>query len=264
MSRKKAHQQRRVLVTGATSGIGAAVAARMAQDGVALVLLGRDENRLRAVSAKLGKRASIETHVVDLSEAQRLPQRMDGIARLISSLDAVVHAAGYFIGGSVLQEDRAAIDAMLQVNVHAPLTVTRALLPLLERSRGTLVFINSSGIHRPARITANYMACKHALRSLTDSLREEVNARGVRVTTIYPGRTATPMQQALHTMEGRPYHPETLLQPEDVANAIASAIALAPSAELVDVLVRPMMSSVPSKPRAARSVRRPRRPGVEK
>jgi short-subunit dehydrogenase len=201
---------------------------------------------------------------VDLSEAELLPQRMRGIARSLSRLDAIVHAAGYFIGGSVLQEDRPAIEQMLQVNVHAPLTITRALLPLLERSRGTLVFINSSGVHRPQRITANYMACKHALRSLTDSLREELNPRGVRVTTIFPGRTATPMQQALHTVEGRPYHPETLLQPEDVAEAIANAIALAPSAELVDVLVRPMMSSVSSTPTAARAVRRPRRRGVKK
>jgi len=240
--KQKTHRGRRVLITGATSGIGAAVAARLARDGAAVVLLGRDPQRLRSAAAMLGKRASVETHTLDLSEPERLPQRMESIARTLPGLDGVVHAAGYFVGGSVLQEDRQAFEQMLQINVHAPLTVTRALIPLLERSRGTLVFINSSGIHRPQRITANYMACKHALRSLTDSLREELNSRGVRVTTIYPGRTATPMQQALHTLEGRPYHPRALLQPEDVAEAIASAIALGPSAELVDMLVRPMMN----------------------
>jgi NADP-dependent 3-hydroxy acid dehydrogenase YdfG len=235
---------KRAVITGATSGIGAAIAARLAEEGFALVMLGGDRQRLARVRASLVGQASAETELVDLTRPDRLAGTVEGLAKRLPSLDAIVHAAGLFVGGSALETDREDFEQMLQVNVHAPMAITRALLPAVERARGTLVFINSSGVLRPQRQTASYMACKHALRALTDSLREEVNPRGVRVTTIYPGRTATRMQRALHRIEGKPYRPESLLQPRDVAELAACAIRLEPGAELVDVLVRPMVAGL--------------------
>lgn len=245
---------KRALITGATSGIGAAIAARLAREGFALVMLGRDKQRLARLRTSLASQETAETELVDLARPDRLARTMQKLAKRLPTLDAIVHAAGLFVGGSALETDREDLEQMLQVNVHAPMAITRALLPSLERARGTLVFINSSGVLRPQRQTASYMACKHALRALTDSLREEVNTRGVRVTTIYPGRTATRMQRALHGIEGRPYRPELLLQPQDIAELAACAIRLQPGAEIVDVLVRPMLGGAPVK--SSRSARR--------
>ncbi|MGH8290689.1 MAG: SDR family oxidoreductase [Steroidobacteraceae bacterium] len=231
---------KRVLVTGASSGIGAAVSSRMAADGAELVLLGRDEEKLRRVRDALAPGTKVRSYPVDFSDAGGLAPRIRNIASELSGLDAIVHSAGIFLPGSAIDGAHELLDRMLQINVHAAMLLTRIMLPYLEDSRGTIVFINSSGVLRPQRISAEYMACKHALQGLTNALREEVNSRGIRVTSIYPGRTATPMQESVHVMEGSAYHPERLLQPADIAELVACAVNLPSTAELVDVIVRPL------------------------
>jgi NADP-dependent 3-hydroxy acid dehydrogenase YdfG len=234
---------KQVLVTGASSGIGAAVAARFAREGAALTLLGRDAQRLRDVAASLESAARVQTFTVELSQVASIPDAIREIAAGLPHLDALVHAAGTFTKGSALDDSQALLEKMMQVNVYAPLVLTRELLPALERGRGTIVFINSTGVQRPQGITGQYIACKHALRALADSLREEINPRGVRVTTIFPGRTATPMQRSLLEMEGQPYAPENLLQPADVAELAAAAVNLPPSAEVTELFVRPRIKT---------------------
>jgi NADP-dependent 3-hydroxy acid dehydrogenase YdfG len=87
---------------------------------------------------------------------------------------------------------------------------------------------------------AQYSATKHALKAIADSLREEVNAEGVRVVSVYPGRTATPMQAEVHELEGKPYKPERLMQPADVAEVVLTALTLPRTTEVTDLMVRPM------------------------
>ena len=86
---------------------------------------------------------------------------------------------------------------------------------------------------------AAYAASKTALKAVTDSLRSEVNADGIRVLSVYPGRTASAMQEALYKQEGRIYEPEKMLQPEDVAETVVSALSLKRTAEITDILIRP-------------------------
>jgi short-subunit dehydrogenase len=86
------------------------------------------------------------------------------------------------------------------------------------------VFINSTAGLTASANVAQYAATKHALRAIADSLREELNPDGVRVVSVYPGRTATPLQARLHTLEGRDYRPDRLAQPEDVASVVMSAL----------------------------------------
>jgi NADP-dependent 3-hydroxy acid dehydrogenase YdfG len=118
--------------------------------------------------------------------------------------------------------------------------LTQALLPALKASQGQIVFINSTvGLAARANV-AQYAATKHALKALADALREEVNPAGVRVLSVYPGRTATDQQASIYELEGRAYAPETLLQPEDVAATVVGALTLPRTAELTDLRVRPM------------------------
>ncbi|MGC2391714.1 MAG: hypothetical protein WA621_20145, partial [Candidatus Acidiferrum sp.] len=81
---------------------------------------------------------------------------------------------------------------------------------------------------------------KHALKAIADALRAEVNELGVRVISVYPGRTATPQQEKIHELEGRSYHSDRLLQPEDVAQAVLNALAMPRTAEVTDIQIRPM------------------------
>jgi len=114
-------------------------------------------------------------------------------------------------------------------------------LPMLKSHRGQIVFINSSaGLSARANVS-QYAATKHALKAITDSLREEINAEGLRVLSVYPGRTATPMQAAVHKMEQRAYQPDRLMQPEDVAAVVINALSLPSSAEVTDIHIRPLI-----------------------
>jgi NADP-dependent 3-hydroxy acid dehydrogenase YdfG len=105
------------------------------------------------------------------------------------------------------------------------------------------VFVNSSlGLNSRAGV-AGYAATKHALKAIADALRAEVNPDGVRVISIYPGRTATPQQRIIHEKEGKPYRAEYLLQPEDVARALLDSLLLPRTAEVTDINIRPMHKS---------------------
>jgi short-subunit dehydrogenase len=111
-----------------------------------------------------------------------------------------------------------------------------------------VVFVNSTAGLAAGADNALYAATKHALRSLAGSIRDQVNQSGIRVLSVFPGRTATPMQEAVVRFENRTYRPEELLQPEDVAEMVVAALMLPRTAEVVDVVMRPM-----TKPRAERS-----------
>jgi NADP-dependent 3-hydroxy acid dehydrogenase YdfG len=136
------------------------------------------------------------------------------------------------------------LDLQYATNVRAPYLLTKYLLPLLTAAHGQIVFINSSaGLTAKRPEVGQYGATKHALKAIADSLREEVNPKGVRVLTMYLGRTATPMQEALYHKEGKVYLPEALVQPEDVASVVVQALLLPRTAEVTDISIRPMQNS---------------------
>jgi NAD(P)-dependent dehydrogenase (short-subunit alcohol dehydrogenase family) len=136
------------------------------------------------------------------------------------------------------------LDLQFAVNVRGPYLLTQRLLPLLAVPGGQIVFINSSvGLAARQAQLGQYSATKHALKAITDSLREELNPKGIRVLSVYLGRTATPMQEAIFREEGKPYHPELLLQPEDVASVVVHALTLPSTAEVTDISMRPMSKS---------------------
>ncbi|MGG5808733.1 SDR family NAD(P)-dependent oxidoreductase [Falsiroseomonas sp. CW058] len=223
------------LVAGAGGGIGAAIAEALAAAGAArLLLLARDAAKIRPLLDRLaagGTAAEVLLHDLAQPGAPALPDR----------LDLLVHAAGAHGLAPVGETDAALLDAQIAVNLRAPLLLTRAALPALEASRGMVVFVNSSQGLAAGRNAAAYAASKHGLRALADSLRAEVNPRGIRVLSIYPGRTDTPMQRALLAREGREPDPARLLAPADVAAMVLAAASLPPNAEVTDITIRPAM-----------------------
>jgi NADP-dependent 3-hydroxy acid dehydrogenase YdfG len=120
--------------------------------------------------------------------------------------------------------------------------LTQLLLPLLRAASGQIVFVNSSitGAFNIAG-RGSYAATQQAVRSIAHALRDELNEAGVRVTTIFPGATATPRQVSLHESSGKRYDPERMLQPEDVAEAVLFALTIGRTAEITDLHLRPML-----------------------
>jgi NAD(P)-dependent dehydrogenase (short-subunit alcohol dehydrogenase family) len=227
------------LVTGAGSGIGRALAVALAGEGAAVWLCGRDPAKLEETAALLpGGRATVaRADLTADAEADALAGRLRAGA---GRLDLLVHSAGAFHLGPWAGVPAEELDALYRTNVRAPYRLTRALLPLLQAARGQVVFVNSSAAVNAAPNWGAYSATKSALRSLADSLRAEVNRDGVRVLSVFPGRTASPMQAAIFAAEGRPYAPEKLLQPADVAASVLQALTLPRTAELTELHIRPM------------------------
>jgi NAD(P)-dependent dehydrogenase (short-subunit alcohol dehydrogenase family) len=174
--------------------------------------------------------------VADLADASQV-EALAG--ELPDRLDSVVHAAGVVDLGAVADLATAAWQEQLAVNVIAPAVLTRLALPALRTTQGTVVFVNSGAGLSAGPDWSAYAASKHALRALADSLRAEEHEHGVRVTSVYPGRTATPMQQRVHEQEGRAYDADAWIDPATVAEAILHVFDLGPDATISDLTVRP-------------------------
>jgi NAD(P)-dependent dehydrogenase (short-subunit alcohol dehydrogenase family) len=219
------------LVTGAGSGIGLVLAERLLERGDELVLLARSPARAHELREDLPGATVLVADLADPASVEDL--------ELPDELDSVVHAAGVVDLGPVAELSLRSWVEQLTVNLVAPAVLTRAALPALRRRGGTVVFVNSgSGLTAHAEWSA-YAASKHGLRALADSLRAEEADHGVRVSTVYPGRTATPMQEKVHRQEGRDYDAGQWIRPESVADTILHVLDLPRDATVPDVTVRP-------------------------
>lgn len=231
---------RRFIVTGAGSGIGRAIAVQLAGEGVALSLIGRDRRKLEATAALLAHGAH-DLWPLDLHEAAKVADFVAAFVGRHDVLHGLVHAAAEFATARIAEGRVADAVRQMTVNALAPMQLCAGLLPLLRASRGDIVFINSSAVHGAAAGIAPYTMSKSALRSLADTLRTEENAAGVRVLSVFPGRTATPMGDAAAKADGNRVRAERLLQPSDVAEIVLAALNLPETAEVMELHVRPRL-----------------------
>jgi NADP-dependent 3-hydroxy acid dehydrogenase YdfG len=223
------------LLTGAGSGIGAVTTQRLIERGDEVWLLARDAKRAAELR---GRFAGAHTLVGDLADPAKLSWAF-GHQQLPLELDSLLHIAGTVELGPIGETPVKVWQETLAVNLIAPAELTRLLLPQLRQARGHVVFVNSGAGHNAHAEWGSYAASKHGLRALADSLRLEEHGNGVRVTSVYPGRTATPMQAKVHQQEGKDYDADRWIAPESVATAILTAVDLPRDAEITDITVRP-------------------------
>ena len=225
------------VITGASSGIGAAIANALSEEGRTLILNGRDRAALDAVAKdveQLGSR--VDVRPADLNDDEQLNAFA---ADLPDELDGLIHSAGVALLGNQADLPVADLDLQYRVNVRAPFLLTQALLPNLRAAAGLVVFVKSGAGQNAKAGWGGYAASKFALRALADALRDEESDAGLRVTSIYPGRTATPMQREVRVQEGGEFEPQNYLRPEDVARMVAQVVRLPAGATVPDLSVRP-------------------------
>lgn len=219
------------LVTGATRGIGRAVAERLGPTHH-LILGGRIAGELEHLANQL---PSAEPWIADLRDSEALVRLAEGI----DTLDALVHSAGTYTRGNVAELDREQWRQEFEVNLFAPAELTKVLLPALRVGRGTVVFVNSGAGQFSFRRGAVYGGTKFALRTLADTLRLEERANGVRVTSVHPGLVDTDLIRNITATEGGEYDATGYLQPETVAASIAHAVLAPREASVDSITVRP-------------------------
>jgi NAD(P)-dependent dehydrogenase (short-subunit alcohol dehydrogenase family) len=228
------------LVTGASSGIGRSISLALSSRGAEVWIVGRRSGAL-ADTAAAGQGSRLRPLVADLVDDAQIAGLRDAVAASDRGLDVLVHCAGMITLADTESARVSDFDAQFRANLRAPFMLTQALLPMLKASRGDIVFVNSTSALGLRPGLGQYAATKAGLRALTDSLRGEVNGDGVRVLSIFPGRTATPTQEQIHAMEGKEYVPERLMQPDDVASMVVAALALPRTAEVTEIVLRPLV-----------------------
>ncbi|GMU64391.1 MAG: SDR family oxidoreductase [Acidobacteriota bacterium] len=228
---------RTAVVTGASSGFGAATARALARAGFEVVVGARREERLRTVAEPIGARW-LRLDVTD-------PGSVTEFAAALERVDVLVNNAGNAFGAeSIADADEAKWRAMYELNVLGTLRVTRALLPrILASGDGVIINVGSIAGFEVYPGGGGYTASKHALRALTRTLRLELLGQPVRVTEIAPGLAETEFALVRHGGDAerarKVYEGMTPLGAEDVAEAIAFVATRPPHVDIDELVIRP-------------------------
>ena len=218
------------LITGASTGIGAATARAAAQAGHRVVLAARSEDKLRALADELGgdeRAIAVRCDVMEWADNEALVARaMEAFGRV----DVVFANAGFGAKRGWLEETPEHWRDMVLTNVLGAAYTARAAIPALKDSRGHLL-LTSSVAGRRALPGSLYSATKHAVTAMGEALRSDLNDTGVRVTLIEPGMVDTPFFEQKPDMEA--------LHAEDIANAVMYAVSQPPHVDVNEILIRP-------------------------
>src|SRR5262245_2306872 len=182
------------LITGASAGLGAEYAKLFAQDKHDLLLVARRRDRLEALAAELARAHAVRVYVVDadLGSAAGVEKVLAEVERLTLDIEFLVNNAGFGSTSAFAEADLAREIQMVQLNVAAPVALTRALLPsMIARKRGRVLNIGSTAGFQPGPFMATYYATKAFVNSFTDALAWELAGTGVTATVSCPGATAT-------------------------------------------------------------------------
>lgn len=228
-------RERAAIVTGASRGIGRALAGRLAREGCRLVLVARSAAELEAVRREvegLGSPSAVACPG-DVSDSAAAKRAVGLALERFSRLDVLVNNAGLGLRAPVARMEPADLDYVFRVNVLGALNFIREAVPhLVEQGEGLVVFVSSISARQPVPYLGGYAATKAALASLADSLRMELAGTGVKVLTVFPGSVETHFK--IHA-RGEPY-PErkgaSRLRPEEVADKVVRA-ALAGNREVL-------------------------------
>ncbi len=237
------------LVTGASSGIGAATARRLAKAGLDVIVAARRVDRLTALADEIG------TRVIALDLTDEASVAAAAAAADIDQLDVLVNNAGGAVGLESVAEGRIADwQQMYDVNVLGTLRITQALLPVLRRApHSTIVNVTSTAAHINYEGGGGYAAAKHAEQALTETLRLELNGEPIRVVEIAPGMVHTE-EFSLNRFRGDDASADKVyagvdrpLVADDVAACIEFAVLLPPHVNVDRLVVRPLAQAAQHK-----------------
>jgi len=223
------------LITGASRGIGLAIARKLAQLGARLSLCARDAARLESAGADLRRNGFDSlTMVADVTHSNEIQKLVERTQRELGPIDILINNAGIGRFGPAHQMSEADWDAVLDTNLKSVFLVTRAVVPgMIERKRGHVVNISSLAGKNAFAGGGIYCASKWGLMGLTTCMAEDLRAHNIRVSAVCPGSVATDFSP--HT--GR--DTSKLLQPEDVAHAVATIVTQAPQSFISEIDLRP-------------------------
>lgn len=215
-------QRQMALITGASGGIGEALAHRFAQGGYDVVLVARTESKLQALAQELSHKHGIQAQVLvyDLADPASPPQLVEQLTALGITVDVLVNNAGFATYGPFAELDLDRELRMLQVNIVTLTHLTRLLLPgMISRRHGRMLNVASTAAFMPGPLMAVYYASKAFVLSFSEALNNELQGSGVTVTALCPGPTSTGFQARAQMEQSRLVSGRQIMDVETVAQA---------------------------------------------
>ena len=234
-----------VLVTGASSGIGRALAVSLAREKAKLALVGRSEERLQAVADSLGPGEALVVPA-DLARSSEVERVVSDTLARYGRIDVLLANAGLYIPGNVVEGDADAWDTLLSVNVNSVFRMVRAVLPqMLDREGGDIIVTSSVSGHQAIQWEPVYSASNHAVQSFVHGLRRQVSAKNVRVGSVAPGMVLNELwgfsdpaaiEEGIARREG--------LRSEDVAEAVLFMLTRPANVTIRDLVILPQNQDI--------------------
>jgi len=231
------------LITGATSGIGRAIAKNFANNGLHVILCGRRQERLDALQKELSEITKVHTLNFDVRDKEVVFKQLQNLPEPFSKIDILINNAGNAHGKDPIDEGNTDDwDAMIDINVKGLLYVTKAILPqMIERKSGHIINIGSTA-GKEVYPTGNvYCASKHAVDAINEGMRLDLNGKGIKIGAINPGLVETEFSEVRYKGDtekaDKVYQGYTPLQPEDIADIIWFAVTRPPHVNIADLTV---------------------------
>jgi 3-oxoacyl-[acyl-carrier protein] reductase len=230
----------KAIVTGASKGIGHAIACALAREGFDLAITARDKKNLQEIRHNLSTvfpGTEIVAHSSDVSDKASLQGFIETIRSAWGDTapEVLVHNAGLYLPARMMEESGEALEKMMATNLFAAYYLSKAFVPAMKKNgRGHIFTICSSAATSPADGIGSYSVSKYALYGFTKNLREELKEFNIKVTAILPGSTYT------HSWAGTDIPAEKFIQPQDIASAILSAFNMSGSAVADEIVINPM------------------------
>ena len=230
------------IITGASKGLGRAIAEKFAGNGYHLYLCSRNETALSGTAGELRSKypaVTVKVKAVDLGEKEQAMQFGQWILDQGISVDILVNNAGQFIPGSIHTEADNVLEKMIGVNLYSAYHLTRMLLPKMMKERNGHIFnICSIASLQAYPNGGSYSISKFALAGFSKNLREEMKAYGVKVTALYPGAAYT------DSWAGSGIDPKRIMEAGDIADMVYTASRLSPQATVEDIVLRPQLGDL--------------------
>ncbi len=230
------------VITGATKGIGRAIADKFASKGFSLCICSRSEDDLASAKkalTELNPEINVYTKAVDLSKKEEVIEFGNFCAHNMDTIDVLINNAGIYIGGEIVNEEEGALESMIETNLYSAYHLTRNLVPsMIARKSGYIINMASIASFMAYPNGGSYSISKFALRGFSMVLREELKDKGIKVTTVMPGATWSNSWAGVELPESR------LMQANDIAESVWSLFEMSPSAVVEEVILRPQLGDL--------------------
>jgi len=233
---------KRIIITGATKGIGRAIAEKFASEGFDLAVCSRNNDDLKAMKSAFKvqfPKVKLHAKKADLSKKKQVLAFAEFVKKTWDKFDVLMNNAGVFLPGEITKEEDGTLESQIETNLYSAYHLTRAVLPLMLPQKSGHVFNMCSIASFMAYPNGgSYSISKFALLGFSKVLREELKTQGIKVTSIMPGATWSASWDGVDLPKAR------LAKAEDIAEVAWSAYVLSPSAVMEDVVIRPQLGDL--------------------